>query len=102
VASLALQRKKPWAINREFLTPKRKTLYLTRMAVDPRHQRKGLGRQCLDEALRIAKEQGVESICLDAWDCAAGAGPFYEKCGFRELGRWVFRINPIIVYESMI
>jgi GNAT superfamily N-acetyltransferase len=102
VASLALQRKKPWAIDRALLTPGRKTLFLTRMAVDPKYQRQGVGRHCLDEARRLAKEQEAESICLDAFDCAAGAGGFYAKCGFRELGRWVYRVNPLIVYETML
>src|SRR5215469_5559479 len=63
VASLALQWKKPWAIDRSFLTPGRKSLYLTRMAVAVEHQRTGVGRQALDEALRIAREQGAASIC---------------------------------------
>ena len=29
----------------------------------------------------------------------AGAGPFYEKCGFTEMGRVTYRITPLIYYE---
>lgn len=102
IASLALQWKKPWAIDRSFLTPGRKSLFLTRMAVNPRHQRQGVGRQCLDEARRVATEQRADSICLDAYDCAAGAGPFYAKCGFREIGRAAYRTIPHIYYETIL
>lgn len=102
IASLALQRKKPRAIDRSFLTPGRKSLFLTRMALDPRCQRQGVGWQCLDEARRIANEQKADSICLDAYDCPAGAGPFYAKCGFRELGRAVYRTSPLIYYEIVL
>jgi GNAT superfamily N-acetyltransferase len=102
IASLALQWKKPWAIDRAFLTPGRKRLFLTRMAVDPRYQRRGIGRQSLKEARRIAKERNADSICLDAFDCPAGAGPFYAKCGFREIGRATYRTIPHIYYETIL
>jgi GNAT superfamily N-acetyltransferase len=102
VASLALQWKKPWAIDRSFLTPGRKSLFLTRMGVDPEHQRKGLGRQCLDQAQILARQQNAASVCLDACDCPAGAGPFYAKCGFRELGRTVYKSVPLIYFETLL
>lgn len=102
IASLALQWKKPWSIDRAFLAPGRKPLFLTRMVVDPQYQRQGIGRQCLDEARRIAKERNAGSICLDAFDCPAGAGPFYAKCGFREIGRAAYRTIPHIYYEAIL
>lgn len=102
IASLALQWKKPWAIDRKFLTPGRRSLFLTRMAVDPKFQRQDIGRKCLDEARRIAKEQKADSICLDAFDCAAGAGRFYARCGFREIGRAAYRTIPHIYYEALL
>jgi len=102
VASLALQWKKPWAIDRKFLTPGRKTLFLTRMAVAVEHQRTGVGRQALDAARRIAKEHHAASICLDAYDCPAGAGPFYAKCGFTELGRTQYKTVPVIYFEALL
>ncbi len=102
VASLALQWKKPWSIDRALLTPGRRTSFLTRMAVDPKYQRQGVGRQCIAEARRIATEQKAASICLDAFDCAAGAGPFYAKCGFREIGRVAYRGVPHIDFEMVL
>ena len=102
IASLTLSRTKPWAIDRKHFSPMKNPLYLTAMAVDPRHQRHQLGRQCIEEARRIAIEQSADAICLDAYDCAAGAGPFYAKCGFREVGRAVYRTAPLIYYEMVL
>jgi GNAT superfamily N-acetyltransferase len=99
VAALRLSKRKPWAIDRSFFSPSRLPYYLTDMAVDPRHQRKGLGRECIDEARRIAVAAGADAICLDAYDCAAGAGGFYAKCGFREAGRTVYRRAPLVYFE---
>jgi len=101
-ASLTLSTRKPWAIDRSYFTPVKKPLYLTGMAVDPKRQRKGLGRLCLEEARRIALAEDAESICLDAWDCPAGAGPFYAKCGWIEKGRTVYRVAPLIYYETLL
>jgi GNAT superfamily N-acetyltransferase len=47
VASLTLSKRKPWAIDKKYFSPSKNPLYLTAMAVDPRHQRKGLGTQCI-------------------------------------------------------
>jgi len=102
VASLTLSTRKPWAIDRSCFTPVKKPLYLTAMAVAPHLQREGLGRHCLEETRRIAASQSADSICLDAFDCAAGAGPFYAKCGFREMGRIVYRAAPLIYYEMLL
>ena len=102
VAALRLSKRKPWAIDRSFFAPSRLPLYLTDMMVDPRHQRKGLGRQCIEEARRIAVTAGADAICLDAYDCAAGAGLFYAKCGFREVGRAVYRMAPLVYFEMLL
>jgi hypothetical protein len=42
---------------------------------------------------------GGDAVRLDAYDAVAGAGPFYEKCGFREVGRATYRITPLVYYE---
>jgi len=99
IATLTLSKRKPWAIDRGYFSSSRLPLYITGMAVQPRHQRKGVGRECLEEARRLALEQKSDAICLDAYDCPAGAGPFYAKCGYREVGRRVYRVAPLIYYE---
>ena len=101
IATLALSTRKPWAIDRKYFHPSKKPLYLTAMAVHPRYQRKGIGRQCVDQARQIAAKWPSDAIRLDAYDTAAGAGEFYRKCGFREVGRAVYRVAPLIYFEML-
>jgi len=70
--------------------------------VSPDVQGQGLGRRCLDEARAIAKAWPADAIFLDAYDTAAGAGEFYRKCGFREVGRVTYRGTPLIYYEWLV
>jgi len=100
IATLALSTRKPWAIDKKFFSASKRPLYLTSMAVDPALQRQGLGRLCIEEARRIATEWPADSIRLDAFDAAAGAGDFYAKCGFREVGRVSYRAVPLIYFEK--
>jgi GNAT superfamily N-acetyltransferase len=102
IASLSLSAQKPWAIDKAYFTTIQRPLYLTSMAVDPRYQGKGVGTGCLQEAKRIAKEWPGDAIRLDAWDAAAGAGDFYLKCGYREVGRVVYRGAPLIYFELLL
>lgn len=102
IASLALGRRKPWAIDPSYFRPCPRPLYLTSMAVMPDIQRRGLGRQCIDEARRIAREWAADVVRLDAYDAPAGAGGFYARCGFRETGRVSYRGCPLIYYEMAV
>jgi GNAT superfamily N-acetyltransferase len=102
LATLRLGTKKPWAIDTAYFAASQAPLYLTSMAVDPDRQRQGIGRACMVEAVRIAKEKKADAIRLDAYDAPAGAGGFYMKCGFREVGRVVYRENPLIYYELLL
>ncbi|HQY06694.1 MAG TPA: GNAT family N-acetyltransferase [Lacunisphaera sp.] len=103
VASLILDSKKPWAIELNNFPKAKCPLYLTAMVVAPEHQRQGLGRACLAEAVKIARRAKAGAIFLDAFDHpAAGAGAFYAKCGCRETGRATYREIPLIYYERAI
>jgi GNAT superfamily N-acetyltransferase len=101
IAAFRLATKKPWAIDTSYFAPSKTPLYLLNMAVDPEWQRRGIGMRCLDEAFRIARGWPADAIRLDAYDAAAGAGTFYEKCGFRETGRVTYRKVPLIYYERL-
>ena len=100
IATLRLCTKKPWAIDTKYFTACKKPLYLLDMAVSPARQRQGIGRLCVEEARRIAREWPADAIRLDAYDAEAGAGAFYEKCGFREAGRVSYRGTPLVYFES--
>jgi GNAT superfamily N-acetyltransferase len=102
IATLALSTRKPWAIDKKFFSASQRPLYLTSMAVVPDDQGKGIGKLCIEEARRIAQEWPSDAIRLDAWDAEAGAGAFYRKCGFREVGRATYRTAPLIYFEMLL
>lgn len=99
---LRLAPKKPWAIDVAYFTPVKRPLYLTGMAVSVARQRQGLGRLALADAREVASAWPADAIRLDSYDAGAGAGAFYEKCGFAERGRAVYRGSPLIYYELLL
>jgi GNAT superfamily N-acetyltransferase len=102
IATLTLATRKPWAIDRTYFRACQRPLYLTSMAVAPGLQGRGIGRRCVDQALRIAREWPADAIRLDAFDAPGGAGGFYRKCGFREVGRASYRGTPLIYFEKVL
>lgn len=102
IGTLSLQTKKPWAIDLSYFESGRRPLYLLDMAVSPDLQRRGIGRQLVEEAKAVAGAWPSEAIRLDAYDSDAGAGPFYAKCGFREVGRKAYRGVPLVYFELML
>ena len=102
VATLALSKRKPWAIDTSYFSPSQRPLYLTGMAVAPEKQHKGIGRLCIAQVSDIAKQWPGDSTRLDAYDAAAGGGEFYRKCGFREVGRVSYKGNPLIYFEMLL
>ena len=102
VATLSLATRKPWAIDTKYFSASKRPLYLTDMAVAPSVQRRGVGRMCVEQAREIALSWPGDAIRLDAYDAAAGAGGFYSRCGFREVGRVTFRHTPLIYFELLL
>jgi GNAT superfamily N-acetyltransferase len=101
VTVLRLATKKPWAIDVAYFTPVKRPLYLTGMAVSVAHQKQGLGRLALEDARAVAAAWPADAIRLDAYDAVAGAGPFYEKCGFQERGHVVYKGDPLVYFELL-
>jgi GNAT superfamily N-acetyltransferase len=102
IATLRLTTKKPWAIDTSYFSACDQPLYLLAMAVAPSRQRQGIGKKCLQAVRPIAKAWSADAIRLDAYDAAAGAGPFYARCGFTEVGRASYRNTPLIYYEMLL
>ncbi|MGC1617792.1 MAG: GNAT family N-acetyltransferase [Candidatus Acidiferrum sp.] len=100
--TLQLPTKKPWAIDVSYFTPVKKALYLIGMAVLPAMQRQGIGRLLIQEAVKQSRAWPADAIRLDAFDAEAGAGGFYAKCGFREVGRVIYRKAPLIYIELLL
>jgi len=102
IATLTLGTRKPWAIDLRYFPKRAHPLYLTSMAVLPGLQGEGIGRRCLEEALRLAREWPAgpaDVIRLDAYDADYGAGGFYRSCGYREIAHASYRGTPLIYYE---
>jgi len=102
VATLRLATKKPWAIDARYFVSVRRPLYLTDMAVAPEMQRQGAGRRLLEESKAVARAWPGDAIRLDAYDADAGAGGFYARCGFREVGRVSYRGTPLVYFELLL
>jgi GNAT superfamily N-acetyltransferase len=102
LGTLRLQTTKPWAIDRSYFFAVERPLYLIDMAVEPDFQRRGIGRFLIEQAKTTATAWPSDAIRLDAFDSAAGAGPFYKKCGYREVGRVVYRGTPLVYFELLL
>ena len=102
VGTLRLTTKKPWAIDTRYFTTCRRPLYLLAMAITPARQRQGIGKRCLKEAERIARDWPADGIRLDAYDAKAGAGGFYARCGWVKTGRASYRGAPLVYYELLL
>jgi len=102
VGTFRLATKKPWAIDRSYFTGCKRPIYLTNMAVRTDYQHRGIGRQCLEYAVERVREWPGDAIRLDAYEGDGGAGGFYAKCGFREVGRALYRFTPLIYYEFLV
>jgi GNAT superfamily N-acetyltransferase len=102
VGTFRLGTKKPWAIDTAYFTDVVRPLYLTDMAVAPAQQRQGVGRRLIEEAKDAAAAWPADALRLDAYDHPAGAGAFYAKCGFRQVGRVTYRGVPLLYFEWMV
>jgi GNAT superfamily N-acetyltransferase len=101
-ATLRLATKKPWAIDLTYFTAVPRALYLHDMAVLPSRQGTGLGRSLVEKAKAQARAWPSQAIRLDAYDAAYGAGEFYAKCGFVEVGKAIYRKTPLVYFELLL
>ena len=60
---------------------------LNRIAVDVAHQRRGIARALLDEALRLADDDGAARMLLEVSAENSAALAVYEQAGFTEIDR---------------
>lgn len=99
-ATWTLSRRKPWAIDLSYFTAGlARPCYLTSMAVAPALQWRGVGRRCVEHAIVWARAAGADALRLDAYEGAGGAGDFYARCGFIEVGRASYRGTPLVYFE---
>jgi len=61
-------------------------LYVWRILIDARHQKRGLGRLAMGWVVEEARRWGVPEVGLSHVGLPGNAGPFYEKLGFTYTG----------------
>lgn len=74
------------------LTTTDKNAHLARIAVHPQFQRRGIGKFLLEDALRYAQAEGVETVLLNTQVHNHTAQHLYRAVGFRPTGR----ITPVL------
>lgn len=102
VGTVCLATRKPWAIDVSYFTAVERALYLIDMAVALAARGGGVGRELITAAVGVARDWPSQALRLDAYDTAAGAGGFYARCGFREVGRVVYRGTPHVYFELLL
>lgn len=102
VALTRMQTKKPWAFDLKYFSADVKAVYLGDVEVSPKFQGHGFGTQLMEAAADDARAWPADAVRTSAYDGVAGAGPFYSKCGFREMGRVTYRTIPMIYFEMIL
>ena len=102
IGTVRVEAKKPWAVDVQYFVSVPKAVYLHDLAVAPLAQGKGVGRLLIEQAKDVARAWPSNAIRLDAYDHPAGAGPFYARCGFREVGKVTYRGVPLVYFELLL
>jgi GNAT superfamily N-acetyltransferase len=89
----------PSVFDSSAFTPVETALYVLGLAVALDSRGRGVGRALIAAAKEVAHSWPAQALWLDAYRHGAGAGPFYERCGFRELGTSVSKDVPLVFYE---
>ena len=80
------------------------SVYVHRLAVDPKHQKQGVGGKLMDFAEHESKLNGIESIRLDTFSKNTVNQNFYEKRGYVRLEDIYFPLqseHPFHCYELL-
>lgn len=70
-----------------------KPIELNRLYSHQKFLGKGVGARLMDECFKIARENDCDAMWLGVWEFNPRAQAFYEKYGFREVGRHIFQLG---------
>lgn len=70
-----------------------KPVELNRLYSHQKFLGKGVGARLMEECFRLAKENGCDVMWLGVWEFNPRAQRFYEKYGFRQVGKHVFQLG---------
>lgn len=59
--------------------------HVQQLSVDPAYARRGIGRGLLDHVAGWAGSEGLPALTLTTFRSVPWNGPYYTRCGFREL-----------------
>ena len=63
--------------------------WIPNMAVDPKCQGQGLGRQMMEHALEFMRGEGMEAVKIETLEQNPVGSRFYPDIGFEEVGRQI-------------
>lgn len=89
----------------KWLTQDDKNIYVHRLSVHPKFQKKGIGNKLMNFAESIAKKLNFISIRLDTFSQNKSNNKFYESRGYQKLGDVFFRKQsefPFHCYEKIL
>lgn len=81
-----------------WFTEGKKVLVIHRLAVNPKHQKQGIGKLLLDFAENIAMKKQYTSIRLDSYSGNSRAIKLYENRGYRKTGQIFFPYRELPFY----
>jgi ribosomal protein S18 acetylase RimI-like enzyme len=99
VGTVRLARAQPALFDAAAFTPVANAYYVLGLAVAPGTRRRGVGRALIESAKEATRAAPMDALWLDVYDHPAGAGSFYEKCGFRRVGKVSHNRTVLIGYE---
>lgn len=100
IASLVLAKQPSRTLDAKYFSGIKRPSFLSSLTVAPELQRQGYGRACLAEAAKLARRAKAGAIFADIFDHPnAGPGPFFVKCGYREIARGKHRDATSICYQ---
>jgi ribosomal protein S18 acetylase RimI-like enzyme len=89
----------------KWLTEDSKNLYIHRLAVDPKFQKKGVGKSLMDFSEEYAQENGFKSVRLDTFSQNKRNNKFYKSRQYVRLSDVFFPMQsefPFHCYEKII
>jgi len=91
--------------NISWLTPHKNQLYVHRLAVHPKHQKKGIARQLMSFGENLAIDRGCLSIRLDTFSKNERNNRFYKARNYKRVGEVYFEHKspfPFYCYEKVL
>jgi len=88
--------------NIDWHDPDARARYLNRLAVDPKHQGRGIGRWCLEQVELECRRDGATAVRCDVLQANVPLRRFYERHGYEARGERFHSGWHFTVYERVL